>query len=201
MNTKLNLSTTPISTLAALVPPSDLIVNFPSLVNKATLSATIPTSSIASLKTKEGSSTFTGKFKLGTFCSPSSKSINPKLNVLIFSPTKIILNLLSSNSNFNISPAFTLLKICFKFSRFTHNSFSPSILYSVKALLNNLKITITTLAGSIAITSNLSFKTLNLTSVTNSEITLTLSTNIFGSAKLNFIKPLKAKTYLTIIVI
>ncbi len=86
-----------------------------------------------------------------------------------------------------MSFAVDLFNTCFRLFKFKAILTSFSTWYSVKLELNSLNITIATLAGSIATRSIESLVTVNLASVTRSEIIDTLSFNNLESANVSFI--------------
>lgn len=153
---------------------------------KDMLSLTMSMSSIASFKDSEGSSIIAFGSSFGTLCSFSSKSINGKSNVLVLFAFRVTFSLLSAISRLNTSLPLALLKTCFKLPRFNAITSSFFIEYSAKDELGILNITMATLAGSMATSSNTSLEILNLASVTRSDIMLMLSFNSFGSASVSF---------------
>lgn len=177
-----------ISMFALLRFPSAAMANVSGSAENVTLSAMMSASAIAFVRMLLVVLIFTGNVKFGILCSFSSNSISGMLKVLVFLPFSLMCSLLSSvMSKVRISFAFTLLRICLKFARFIAISLSFSMSYSVKLLDNNLKITIATFAGSIAIISSPSRVILKLASFTRSEITLMLSLRMVGSANTSFI--------------
>ena len=85
-----------------------------------------------------------------------------------------------------MSFGLALLIICFRLLRFIAISTSFFMSYSVNVLLRSLNITMATFAGSIATSSMDSLVTLNLASLTKSEIIDIDSFRYFGSARVNF---------------
>ncbi len=176
-----------ISMAAVFRSPSAWSESLPGSATMLTDSETMSASLIASLKSAESASMFTGKLSSGTFWSFSSMSIIGRLNVLVDADLSCILSLLASSSSVSMSVGLARLSICLRFVRFMAISAGFSTSYSVNAVGRSLKITIATFAGSIATSSMPSLEILSFASFTSSEIIDMLSFKYFGSASVSLI--------------